>query len=30
MGYYPWYRQIGKYFYLTNVKFDDIIWKVFF
>ncbi len=23
MGYNPWYRQIGKYFYLSNTKFDD-------
>ncbi len=30
MGYNPWYRQIGKYFYLSNTKFDDTIWKVFF
>ncbi len=30
MGYNnPWYRQIGKYFYLSNTKFDDTIWKVF-
>ncbi len=21
MGYNPWYRQIGKYFYLSNVNF---------
>ncbi len=27
MGNNPWYRQIGKYFYLN---FDDTIWKVFF
>ncbi len=30
VGINPWYRQIGKYFYLSNTKFDDIIWKVFF
>ncbi len=30
MGYlfYSWYRQIGKYFYLSNMNFDDTIWKV--
>ncbi len=30
MGYNPWYRQIGKYFYLSNINFDDIILKIFF
>ncbi len=25
MGYNPWYHQIGKYFYLSNTKFDEII-----
>ncbi len=31
MGYYyPWYDQIGKYFYLSNMNFDDTIWKVSF
>ncbi len=28
MGYYPWYCQIDKYFYLSNMIFDDTIWKV--
>ena len=23
--YNPWYHQIGKYFYLSNMNFDDII-----
>ncbi len=23
-------RQIGKYFYLPNMNFDDTIWKVSF
>ena len=23
MGYYSWYGQIGKYFYLSNINFDD-------
>ncbi len=22
---YPWYGQIGKYFYLSNINFDDTI-----
>ncbi len=27
----PWaIGQIGKYFYLSNMNFDDTIWKVFF
>ncbi len=26
MGYYSWYRQIGEYFYLSNMIFDDTIW----
>ena len=26
----PWYRQIDKYFYLSNMNFDDTIWKVYF
>ena len=30
MGYNPWYDQIGKYFCLSNMNFDDIIWKVSF
>ncbi len=30
IAWYPWYRQIGKYFYLSNMKFYDAIWKVFF
>ncbi len=25
MGYYSWYRQIGKYFYLSNTNCDDTI-----
>ena len=24
-AYYPWYGQIGKYFYLSNMNFDDTI-----
>ena len=28
--YYPWYRQIYKYFYLSNMIFDDAIWFLFF
>ncbi len=27
--YYSWYRQIGKYFFLLNMNFDDTIWEVF-
>ncbi len=30
MGYYSWYRQIGKNFCLLNMNFDDTILKVFF
>ncbi len=30
MGYNPWYGQIGKYFYLSNINFDGTIWKVSF
>ncbi len=26
MGYNPWYRQIGKYFYLS-MNFNDTIFK---
>ncbi len=22
MGYNPWYRQIGKYFYVSNMNFN--------
>ena len=26
MGYNPWYlAEIGKYFYLSNINFDDTI-----
>ncbi len=30
MSYNPWYCQIGKYFYLSNMNFGDTIWKVSF
>ncbi len=30
MVYYSWYRQIGNYFYLSNMNFDDTIWKISF
>ena len=30
MGYNPWYRQIGEYFYLSNMIFDDTISTIFF
>ena len=29
MGYYSWYRQIGKCFYLSNMIFDYTIWTIF-
>ncbi len=30
MGYYSWYRQIGKCFYFSNMIFADTIWTIFF
>ncbi len=31
MGYNPWYlAEIGKFCHLSNINFDDTIWKVSF